>query len=106
MRRALSAARRRRCCAGSRGPTARASTACSATRVDGDSGAEVAPGLYERELRYLHDHEWARSADDVLWRRSKLGLHFSAAERAAVAAWMRRALGGAAVAPTPETAWS
>ena len=39
-------------------------------------GAEVAPGLYEAELRYLHDHEWARSADDVLWRRSKLGLHY------------------------------
>ena len=28
--------------------------------------------------RYLHEHEWARSADDVLWRRSKLGLHLSA----------------------------
>jgi glycerol-3-phosphate dehydrogenase len=50
-------------------------------------GAEVAPGLFEAELQYLHDHEWARSADDVLWRRSKLGLHLSATERAAVAAW-------------------
>ncbi len=48
-------------------------------------GAEVAPGLFEAELRYLRDHEWAVSADDVLWRRSKLGLHFSAEERAAVA---------------------
>jgi glycerol-3-phosphate dehydrogenase len=50
-------------------------------------GAEVAPGLFEAELRYLHDHEWARGADDVLWRRSKLGLHYGTAERAAVAAW-------------------
>jgi len=50
-------------------------------------GAEVAPGLFEAELDYLHQHEWARSADDVLWRRSKLGLHLSAAQRAAVAAW-------------------
>jgi len=50
-------------------------------------GPEVAPGLHEAELRYLHDHEWARSADDVLWRRSKLGLHLDEAGRAAVAAW-------------------
>ena len=41
-------------------------------------GAEVAPGLYEAELHYLHAHEWARCADDVLWRRSKLGLHYDA----------------------------
>jgi glycerol-3-phosphate dehydrogenase len=50
-------------------------------------GAEVAPGLFEAELHYLHRHEWARHADDVLWRRTKLGLHLSVAERAAVAAW-------------------
>ncbi|MEK8053162.1 glycerol-3-phosphate dehydrogenase [Ideonella sp. DXS22W] len=50
-------------------------------------GAEVAPGLYECELRYLQQHEWARSADDVLWRRSKLGLHLSAPQREAVAQW-------------------
>ncbi len=55
-----------------------------------DLGAEVAPGLHEAELRYLRDHEWACCADDVLWRRSKLGLHFTAAERAAVADWWAR----------------
>ena len=55
--------------------------------ADGALGAEVAPGLFEAELHYLHTHEWARTADDVLWRRTKLGLHLSAAERAAVAAW-------------------
>jgi glycerol-3-phosphate dehydrogenase len=53
----------------------------------GPLGAEVAPGLFEAELHYLHDHEWARSADDVLWRRSKLGLHYDAAQRAAVQTW-------------------
>jgi glycerol-3-phosphate dehydrogenase len=53
----------------------------------GGLGAEVAPGLFEAELRYLHAHEWACTADDVLWRRTKLGLHLNAAERAAVAAW-------------------
>ncbi len=54
---------------------------------DGTMGAQVAPGLFEVELNYLHDVEWARCADDVLWRRSKLGLHYSEAERAAVADW-------------------
>ena len=50
-------------------------------------GAEVAPGLFEAELRYLQREEWACSADDVLWRRSKLGLHYSARQREQVAAW-------------------
>ena len=50
-------------------------------------GAAVVPGLHEGELRFLHDHEWARRVDDVLWRRSKLGLHLSEAERATVARW-------------------
>ena len=50
-------------------------------------GAEVAPGLYEAELLYLKRHEWAASADDVLWRRTKLGLHYSAAQRDQVARW-------------------
>ena len=55
--------------------------------ADAALGAEVAPGLFEAELNYLHAHEWAGRADDVLWRRSKLGLHYDAAQRAAVAAW-------------------
>jgi len=53
----------------------------------GDLGREVARGLFEAELDYLRAHEWARSGDDVLWRRSKLGLHMSESERAAVAGW-------------------
>jgi glycerol-3-phosphate dehydrogenase len=40
-----------------------------------DLGEAIAPNLYEAELRYLRDNEWATCADDVLWRRSKLGLH-------------------------------
>ena len=55
-------------------------------------GREVAPGLHECELRYLVRHEWARSADDVLWRRSKLGLHFTAEQCQNVQAWMVSAL--------------
>jgi glycerol-3-phosphate dehydrogenase len=60
-----------------------------AERVIGSAGLgrEVANGLFESELHYLHDHEWAQSADDVLWRRTKLGLHMNAAQRDTVAAW-------------------
>lgn len=40
-----------------------------------DLGADFGANLTEAEVRWLVKHEWARSADDVLWRRSKLGLH-------------------------------
>lgn len=40
-----------------------------------DLGEQLSPGLYEAEVRYLAEHEWARTTDDILWRRSKLGLH-------------------------------
>jgi glycerol-3-phosphate dehydrogenase len=53
-------------------------------------GEEVAPGLFEAELAYLHREEWAGCADDVLWRRGKLGLHLSEPQRAAVARWCER----------------
>ena len=72
---------------------ARAYGACMETLLAGAGqgedglGTEIAPGLFEIEMNYLHDHEWARSGDDVLWRRSKLGLHFSAAQRQAVVDW-------------------
>ena len=54
----------------------------------GGLGEEVAPGLHAAELRLLMSSEWATCADDVLWRRSKLGLHYSAAQREQVRAWM------------------
>jgi glycerol-3-phosphate dehydrogenase len=47
----------------------------------------VAPGLHDAELRYLYAQEWVRTADDALWRRSKLGLRYTPQERAAVARW-------------------
>ena len=55
-----------------------------------DLGLEVAPGLHERELRFLQDHEWAVSAEDVLWRRSKLGLHYTPGQREQVARWLQQ----------------
>jgi len=47
-------------------------------------GESLGGGLTEREVRYLAAREWARTPADVLWRRTKCGLHMSAAERAAV----------------------
>ncbi len=55
-----------------------------------DLGAEVAPGLFEAELNYLIAEEWVVCAEDALWRRSKLGLHFTEAERQAVSDWFEK----------------
>jgi len=58
-----------------------------ATRVD-DLGAELGPELHVREVDYLVREEWARTADDILWRRTKLGLRFDAAARARLEAYL------------------
>ncbi|MCA0043647.1 glycerol-3-phosphate dehydrogenase [Celeribacter litoreus] len=54
-----------------------------------DLGDDFGHGLTEAELRYLVREEFACTAEDVLWRRTKLGLYMSAAEIAAVDDWMR-----------------
>ncbi|HEX8263146.1 MAG TPA: glycerol-3-phosphate dehydrogenase [Allosphingosinicella sp.] len=54
-----------------------------------DLGRPFGAGLHEVELRWLRDREFARTADDVLWRRTKLGLAMSQEEARAVEAWMR-----------------
>ena len=53
-----------------------------------DLGMRFGADLTAAEVRYLMTKEWARSADDVLWRRSKLGLRFSDAQRAALDRFM------------------
>ena len=58
-----------------------------AARSVDDLGAHMGGNLYEAELRYLVDAEYARTADDVLWRRSKLGLHLPPDAQQAVADW-------------------
>jgi len=50
-------------------------------------GAPLGAGLTEVEARWMHDCEWARTPEDVLYRRSKLGLHMTAGERDAFAKW-------------------
>ncbi|WP_257166502.1 glycerol-3-phosphate dehydrogenase [Bradyrhizobium sp. SRS-191] len=66
-------------------------------RSRADLGQAFGAQLTEAEVRYLMSREWARFADDVLWRRSKLGLSLGATERDALAAFMAAA--GARSAP-------
>ena len=49
-----------------------------------DLGRAFGAGLSEAEVTYLQTREWAQTAEDILWRRSKLGLHMSDAEQAAL----------------------
>jgi glycerol-3-phosphate dehydrogenase len=53
-----------------------------------DMGRDFGATLTEREVEWLMAHEWARTADDVVWRRSKLGLRMDEGQRAALAEWM------------------
>lgn len=53
-----------------------------------DLGQNFGATLTEREVNFLRDQEWALTADDILWRRSKLGLHMSEAQRQRLAAWL------------------
>jgi glycerol-3-phosphate dehydrogenase len=66
----------------------------SASSLD-DLGRQFGADLTEAEVRYLIDCEWARSAEDVVWRRSKLGLRMSSEQIGELENFMRMA-GGAA----------
>jgi glycerol-3-phosphate dehydrogenase len=63
-----------------------------AARLD-DLGQRFGADLTAAEVRYLMQKEWAQTADDVLWRRSKLGLRFSPAQRDTLEAFMAKASG-------------
>jgi glycerol-3-phosphate dehydrogenase len=52
---------------------------------DGRLGEHYGAGLTEREVAHFVEREWARSAEDILWRRTKCGLHMSAEQRSRVA---------------------
>jgi glycerol-3-phosphate dehydrogenase len=57
-------------------------------RFASDMGRFFGP-LSEREINYLKAEEWVQEADDILWRRSKLGLHLTAAEQADLRSYMK-----------------
>ena len=53
-----------------------------------DLGTHFGAGLYGRELRYLVATEWAQEPDDILWRRTRLGLRLDQAHVAALDDWL------------------
>jgi len=62
-------------------------------RSPADLGPHLGADLTAAEVRYLMAHEWAQTEDDVLWRRSKLGLRLSREERGRLATFMAGAIG-------------
>ncbi len=69
----------------------RARELLDAARGLDDLGAHFGADLYRREVDFLVATEWARSAEDVMWRRTKLGLRMSAGEAAGLEAHLRAA---------------
>ena len=55
-----------------------------------DLGVRFGANLYQKEVDYLCTKEWARSADDILWRRSNLGFSFSAEERSSLDKYIKQ----------------
>lgn len=59
------------------------------SKSEADLGESFGGGLYEAEARWFIEREWAREAEDVLWRRTKCGLHMSPEQRQRFDDWMR-----------------
>ena len=59
-----------------------------------DLGISFGAGLTQREAEYLVAEEWAATAEDILWRRTKCALHMTPGETDAFAAWMGEARRG------------
>jgi glycerol-3-phosphate dehydrogenase len=57
-----------------------------------DLGKSFSNSLYQAELEYLVDTEWARNSEDVLWRRTKLGLLFTDKEQQVLEKWLKNYL--------------
>ena len=55
-----------------------------------DLGICFGADLYEREVNFLCEHEWASSTDDILWRRTKLGLELQESEQEQLKLWVNR----------------
>ena len=59
-----------------------------------DMGEDFGEGLTEAEVAHLIDTEWARTIEDVLWRRSKLGLRLTADQKSRLKTWMEETVSG------------
>lgn len=65
----------------------RAAKMLGVAKTTTDLGREFGATLTEREVCYLISDEWACTVEDIIWRRSKLGLHMSAADIAELESW-------------------
>jgi glycerol-3-phosphate dehydrogenase len=68
---------------------ARAAQVLGGAKSTADLGQDFGASLTEAEVRYLVEREWACIAEDVVWRRTKLGLRLSTAEIDALDVWMQ-----------------
>jgi glycerol-3-phosphate dehydrogenase len=66
----------------------RAAKLLGAAKSMADLGRDFGATLTESEVRYLISHEWACTAADIVWRRSKLGLRMSASDIVALEDWL------------------
>ncbi|PSJ47769.1 glycerol-3-phosphate dehydrogenase [Zobellella endophytica] len=62
------------------------------TRLE-DLGPAIGASLHQKEVDYLVEHEWARTVEDIIWRRSKLGLYLQEGEKARLQAYLHGTLG-------------
>ncbi|HTW54313.1 MAG TPA: glycerol-3-phosphate dehydrogenase [Stellaceae bacterium] len=72
-------------------------------RVGAAADNEFAPGLGRAEVDFLMREEWAQTADDILWRRTKLGLVATPHQRAALEAYLASRMAEAAAPATRTT---
>lgn len=63
-----------------------------------DLGLHFGADLYEREVAYLTRNEWVTVADDILWRRTKLGLRFTQSQRDRLDEWLRNRIAASSAA--------
>ena len=66
----------------------RALTVLADVREPKSLGQNFGGGLYEIEVAHFLAHEWAHEADDILWRRTKAGLHMTLGQRARFTDWL------------------
>src|SRR5699024_8933980 len=63
-----------------------------------DMGTHFGADLYQAEVDYLIENEWARTTEDIIWRRSKLGLRMTEAETRTLTTYLEQTVAN--------TAWS
>jgi glycerol-3-phosphate dehydrogenase len=66
----------------------RALQIAAGANTDTDLGIYFGGGLYQCEVEYLVRHEWAMTADDIIWRRTKVGLRLTEQEKSTLAQWL------------------